>query len=260
MKATTSSSLGVCLLLLALAAAAPRALASGNANWGTGVELTAPANAAEDPEVFIRRVSCASAGNCMVAGSYEEEPEPEKYREQGMLLSETGGAWQPAVRAAMPAGAASGPRPEFEALSCPSAGNCSAVGNYRDSAEEEQGFLLSESAGVWGTGVEVSLPANASVHPGPSVRLNRLSCHSAGNCTAAASYADIAGNSRGFLVSDTAGTWSAARHVADFARERGVEPGRHYAHRRRLLHLGGELHCGRLLHRQLWTGTGHAIE
>jgi hypothetical protein len=209
MKATIPSALVACLLLLALAARPPGAWASQNANWGKGVELTAPASAAEDPEVFMRHVSCATAGNCTAAGSYEEEPEPEKYRNQGELLSETGGTWQPAVRATMPAGAASSPRPEFGALSCPSAEDCSAVGDYRDSAENEQGFLLSESAGVWKTGVEVSLPANASVHPGPSVRLNRLSCPSAGNCTAAGSYSDIAGNLRWFLVSETAGTWSA---------------------------------------------------
>ena len=198
----------VACVLPALAVAPPGARASRNVNWGTGVELTAPANAALDPEVFLRRVSCASTGNCTAAGSYLIEPEPEKYEDQGMVRSETGGTWEPAVEATMPAGAAPSPRPEFGALSCPSAGNCAAIGYYRDSTENEQGFLLSESAGVWGTGVEVSLPANAS--SGPSVRLNQLSCPSAGNCTAVGNYADIAGNGRGFLVSETAGTWSAA--------------------------------------------------
>ncbi len=210
MQATIFSALAASMLLLALVVAPPGAWASGNANWGTGVELTAPAGAAEDPEVYLREVSCPAAGNCTAVGSYTAEPEPEQYRAQGELLSETGGAWEPAVEATMPAGAASSPGPEFGALSCPSAGSCSAVGDYRDGAEKEQGLLLSESAGVWGTGVEVSLPANASSEPGPSVRLNRLSCPSAGNCTAVGTYADISGNSRGFLVSETAGTWSAA--------------------------------------------------
>ena len=202
------------LLLLALAAAPPGARASGNANWGTGVELTAPANAAEDPEVFLRKVSCPAAGNCTAVGSYDIPPEhkEEPPREQGELLSETGGSWEPAAEAIMPAGAAVDPKVEFGALSCPSAGNCSAVGEYRENAEHEpeQGFLLSESAGVWGTGVEVSLPANASSEPGPNVRLNRLSCPSAGNCTAVGKYLDVSGNWRGFLVGETAGTWSGA--------------------------------------------------
>ncbi len=213
-KATISSALAACVLLLALAVAPPGARASGNANWGTGVELTAPAGAAEDPEAVLREVSCPSAGNCTAVGSYALPPEHEEEppRDQGELLNETGGSWEPAVEATMPANAASNPQPEFGALSCPSVGNCSAVGDYRENAkhEPEQGLLLSKSAGVWGTGVEVSLPANASVEPGPSVRLNRLSCPSAGNCTAVGTYADISGNLRGFLVSETAGTWSAA--------------------------------------------------
>lgn len=207
----TSSWLVACVLL-AFAVAPPGARASQDANWGTGIELTAPANAALYPEVFLRKVSCPSTGNCTAAGSYLIEPEPEKYEEQGMLRSETDGTWEPAVEATMPAGAASSSRPEFGALSCPSVGNCAAIGYYRDSAENEQGFLLSESAGVWGTGVEVSLPANVS-KPGPSVRLDQLSCPSAGNCTAVGNYADISGNSQGFLVSETAGTWSAASMV-----------------------------------------------
>ena len=212
MKATIFSMLAAWVLLLALAAAPPRALASENANWGTGVELTAPANAAEDPEVFMRQVSCASAGNCTAAGSYDEEPEPETYQDQGMLLSEADGRWEPAVRASMPAGAASSPRPEFGALSCPSAGDCSAVGEYRDGADNEQGFLLSESAGVWGTGVEVSLPAN--VGPKPQVVLNRLSCLSVGNCIAVGNYTEPSRKGwQGFLVSETAGTWSTAAMV-----------------------------------------------
>ncbi len=209
MKATISSALVACVLLLVLIAMPSGALASQGANWGTGVELTAPANAAEDPEVFMRQVSCASAGNCTAAGSYDEEPEPEKYQDQGMLLSEADGSWEPAVRARMPAGAASSPRPEFGALSCPSAGDCSAVGEYRDGADNEQGFLLNESAGVWGTGVEVSLPAN--VGPAPQVVLNRLSCPSAGNCTAVGNYTEPSRRGwQGFLVSEAAGTWSTA--------------------------------------------------
>ncbi len=213
MKATISSSLVACILLLVLAAAPPRTLASENANWGTGVELTAPANAAEDPEVFMRKVSCPSAGNCTAVGSYTAEPEPKQYQDQGELLTETDGTWEPAAEATMPAGAASNPRVEFTALSCPSVGNCTAVGDYLDSAGDEQGFLLNESAGTWGTGVEVPPPANAASKP--EVLLVQLSCPSAGNCAVVGDYRYKIGNGQGsheegFLLSETAGTWGAA--------------------------------------------------
>jgi hypothetical protein len=214
MKATISSTLVGCLLLLALAAATPRALASENANWGTGVELAPPANAAEDPEASLWHLSCPSAGNCTAVGSYDMPPEhkEEPPREQGELLSETDGRWEPAVEARMPANAAPDPLVERfgdGALSCPSEGNCTAVGQYTDSAGHEQGFLLNETAGTWGTAVEAPLPAN--VGPKPQVVLDRLSCPSAGNCTAVGNYTEPSRNGwQGFLVSETAGTWSAA--------------------------------------------------
>ena len=214
MKATISSTLVVCVLLLALAAEPPRALASENANWGTGVELAAPANAAEDPEARLWHLSCSSAGNCTAVGSYDMPPEhkEEEPREQGELLSETGGRWEPAVEARMPANTGSNPDVERfggGALSCPSVGNCTAVGQYRDSAGHEQGFLLSETAGTWGTAVEAPLPAN--VGPAPQVALHLLSCPSAGNCTAVGNFTEPSRNGwQGFLVSETAGTWSAA--------------------------------------------------
>jgi hypothetical protein len=220
MKATICSALVACVLLLALvvlAAAPPHALASGNANWATGVELAAPANAAEDPGASLWHVSCPSAGNCAAVGSYQMPPEHEEEppREQGELLSETNGKWEPAVEARMPANAAPDPLVERfgdGALACPSVGNCTAVGQYRDSAEHEQGFLLNETAGAWGTAVEAPLPAN--VGPKPQVVLNRLSCPSAGNCTAVGDYTEPERKGwEGFLVSETAGTWSTTATV-----------------------------------------------
>jgi hypothetical protein len=211
MKSTISSALVACVML-ALAIASPSALASQNANWGTGVEVTPPTNVAPDPDARLWKVSCPSRGNCTAMGSYTDNSHPEQ--EEGMLLSETGGTWESAVEANMPANAASDPEVERfggGALSCPSAGDCTAVGEYRDSAGHQQGFLLSETAGTWGTGVEASLPANAG--PEPQVGLNQLSCPSAGNCTAAGNYIDPSSNWRGFLVSETAGTWSAASTV-----------------------------------------------
>ena len=217
MKATIFSMLAAWVLLLALAAAPPRVLASENANWGTGVELAAPANAAEDPEARLWHLSCPSAGNCTAIGSYDMPPEhkEEEPREQGELLSETDGRWEPAVEAKMPANTGSNPDVERfggGALSCPSVGNCTAVGQYRDSAGHEQGFLLNETAGIWGTAVEAPLPAN--VGPAPQVALHLLSCPSAGNCTAVGNYTEPSRNGwQGFVVSETAGTWSAAAIV-----------------------------------------------
>jgi hypothetical protein len=89
-------------------------------------------------------------------------------------------------------------------------GDCAAVGNYDDSSGHAQGLLLNESSGrwapgVWGTGVEAALPANAGSNP--KVHLNSVSCTSAGNCAAVGTYVDSSGDRQGLLPSESAGRW-----------------------------------------------------
>ena len=92
----------------------------------------------------------------------------------------------------------------LSAVSCPSAGNCSAVGTYADNTGSTQGLLLTETAGSWATGAEAGLPADAGSNP--YVGLNSVSCASAGNCTAVGFYQDSSRNSQGLLVTQTSPT------------------------------------------------------
>ena len=56
---------------------------------GTGFEATLPANADSTTQADLGSVSCASAGNCTAVGGYEDS----SGNRQGLLLSETAGAW-----------------------------------------------------------------------------------------------------------------------------------------------------------------------
>jgi hypothetical protein len=179
-------------------------LSATSGTWGTGVEVTPPAGAAANPQIGFAALSCPSAGNCTVIGRYIDN----SGHLQHFALSETSGTWGTAVEVALPANTASAPEVAFSALSCPSAGNCTAVGKYTESSEHEQGLILSEHSGTWDTAVEATMPANVSSGPGVSMR--GLSCPSAGNCTAVGEYNDSAGNNEGFLLTETSGTWDAA--------------------------------------------------
>ncbi len=231
----------VCLPLLALAAAPPGALASDNANWETGVQAPLPANAASSPQVSLRSVSCASPGNCGAVGEYTDSSDEVK----GLLLSEvagvwgvvelgsgvpsnaiscpsagdcttvggnkvlseTGGVWGSAAEVTPPANAASIGHLSY--VSCSSAGNCTAAGGYKDSSGHYEGLLATETSGVWGTGVEASLPANAE--PETSAYIEGLSCASPGNCAAVGEYRDGAvSEPEIFLLTETSGTWGTA--------------------------------------------------
>jgi hypothetical protein len=53
----------------------------------------------------------------------------------------------------------------ISAMTCPSGGNCTAVGSYTDGVDHGQGLLLKEAHGVWAAGMEAPLPANAGPNP-----------------------------------------------------------------------------------------------
>ncbi len=112
-------------------------------------------------------------------------------RGKGLLLTETAGSWEPAVEVPLPADA-EGPDAlnavQPPVVSCPSAGNCSAVASYFDSSFGLRGLLLSETAGSWTPGVESQVGGF----------LNAVSCASPGNCGA------LVG---GVLLSETGGSW-----------------------------------------------------
>ena len=176
--------------------------------WQTGTEATLPAGAATDPSVQLVAVSCASTGNCSAVGTYSDSAG----NKQGLLLTESSGTWGTAIKAALPAGAGANPQVLLQSLSCSTAGNCAAAGTYSDSAGNKQGLLLTESTGVWATGVKAALPANAAA--APNVALTSISCASAGNCAAVGSYNDSSGATRGLLLSETSGVWATGTSAA----------------------------------------------
>ncbi len=187
-----------CGLLLAVAWSPAASMASGWSSTGA----TLPANAAANGFVSLGQVSCASAGDCGAVGTYVDSSN----RQDGLLVSETAGIWQPAVEAGLPAGAWGHPFTTVASVSCPATGSCSAVGEYADGSNHMQGLLLTESSGVWQSpGAMATLPANAAADP--NVSLSSVSCVASGECAAVGAYRDSGGNVRGLLLTETSGVW-----------------------------------------------------
>jgi hypothetical protein len=144
-------------------------------------------------------VSCASTGNCSAVGDYGNYP-----YQRGLLLDEVSGSWAAGVEASPPDDAAANPLVSLDSVSCPSPGNCGAVGHYSDGAGSTQGLLLDEVSGVWEAGIEVMPPGDAATNPW--VSLNSISCASAGNCSAVGHYTMSSGQS-GLVDDEVSGTW-----------------------------------------------------
>ena len=168
----------------------------------------------------IKSVSCASAGNCSAGGLYRDNF-PHANENQAFVVSEVNGTWQQAEE--VPGAAALNHVPrllggtEINSVSCASAGNCSAGGDYTDSSSLQQAFVVSEVNGTWqqaeevpGTATLNNLPPNSNLG---GAQVNSVSCASAGNCSAGGDYTDSSSLQQAFVVSEVNGTWQQAEEV-----------------------------------------------
>lgn len=121
----------------------------------------------------------------------------------------------------IPAAASKGSA-EVEAISCPSAGNCTAGGWYLDSAFHTQAFVVTEKNGSWRNAVE--LPGSAALNTGKDAQVESISCPSAGNCGATGAYTrDVSGQRLPlpFLATEKNGTWGKPQAVKGTPAEGG---------------------------------------
>ena len=94
----------------------------------------------------------------------------------------------------------------LNSVSCGSAGNCGAGGQYRGSSGNYQAFVVSQVHGAWGTAIEV--PGTAALNRGGDAEIFSVSCASAGNCSAGGGYTDSSGHGQAFVVNEVNGTLS----------------------------------------------------
>ena len=112
-----------------------------NGRWGTALAVSKGA-ASE-----VSSVSCALAGKCEAGGTYDDSAGRHMF-----MVSEQNGHLGTAVELPSPNPAAGG---TVTTLSCGSAGNCAAGGNFLGSEQRFYGFVASERNGTWGTSIEM---------------------------------------------------------------------------------------------------------
>jgi hypothetical protein len=147
--------------------------------------------------LHLASLSCTSTTDCTAVGSYTDAS-----GEQGLVVTEASGVWRPASRALPPAGASG---TSLASVSCPSVGNCTAVGSYTGTRAVQTGVVVIESAGRWARGRPAAEPARAS-----RTSLSSVSCASVGSCTAVGHYQDASGAQQGLVLTKLTGNWSAS--------------------------------------------------
>ena len=199
----------------------PMIITQSGGVWGQAVEAGLPTNSATAPggqTAFLFGVYCASVGNCLAAGGYTDSTG----NEQPLVVSETDGVWARGIALNLPANATTAPGTQFAFLNtvtCPSPGNCAITGGYSTTSGslDYGAAVFSQRHGVWGRGVQIALPANATTAASgptnPAAGLNTmgaLNCFSAGNCVGGGQYTDTNFNSQPMISTEINGAWSQA--------------------------------------------------
>jgi hypothetical protein len=180
---------------------------------GTWTATAAPVTGLNPPAgnlgVHLTKVSCAAAGSCVAIGNYDTGT-----AFQTVIETLSGGTW---TASTAPAPAADNDV-QLQALSCPSAGSCVAVGSYTDTSNSIHGLIDTLSGGTW---TATAMPVSGLNPPAASnVVLRFVSCPVAGSCAAAGFYTDTSGHRQGLLASLADGTWTAVT-----APTSGLNPG-----------------------------------
>jgi hypothetical protein len=181
-----------------------------NGTWLKPESLTPPKGAASDPGITLYQVSCAAAGSCVAAGSYDTETST-----LPLLSEERSGHWGLGRTVTLPVNAlVKGQDADIRAVSCKRSTTCSAIGTYQDNnpvGSRSEGFVVDEVDGMWRRAVEIKLPRS---NFDPFVSLNQLSCSSIGNCVAIGSFIDANDVTQALVVQEVNGAWRAGKAIA----------------------------------------------
>lgn len=157
----------------------------------------------------IENLSCPSAGNCTVGGSYSTG----SIFALPFVATQKGGHWGKARALPGVEALGQGPIADLTSVSCPTVGNCSAVGDYTVNLNNftELAFVVSEKNGRWGEAQ--TLPGAKALSKHGELGPEALSCGAPGDCAVGGLYFVANGLAAPFVATQQNGTWSKAERL-----------------------------------------------
>jgi hypothetical protein len=189
-------------LLMSDAASANTSVPGWAAAQGpTPAGSTSPASPSES---YLSGESCVSAAFCGAIGGYQDSSTDD----HGYLDVLTRGQWT-SVLAPLPSDAdTSNPDPSFEAISCPSDGDCIAVGSYLGTSGHTKNLIETLVNGQWKP-QSTALPSLGASDPAAGSKLTALWCNTDDSCVATGYYT-YSSNTHGLIDTLSGGHWLAA--------------------------------------------------
>jgi hypothetical protein len=147
-----------------------------NGTWAAAHEVAGNLNS--NGLASVDSMSCASPGNCSAGGDYDYD------YNFGFVVSEKNGVWGQAIN--VPGlGALAFRFSDVLSVSCASAGNCAAGGDY-ETPGGSQGFVAIQKNGVWGKATTVR--GLGALKKGRFAGVESVSCATAASCAAGGNY------------------------------------------------------------------------
>ncbi len=180
----------------------PFLLEERNGVWGSVEAVPGVAALTRSPDVGLTSLSCGAPGDCAAGGIYGDAVG----QLQAFIVNEVGGVWGSATQLFATQTLGSGLTNSLDGIACPSAGECTAIGDYADVQGVSQPFVVDETNHQWSPAVEI--PGVQSLNNSGGATLASISCSAVGGCSAGGYYTDANTNTQAFLVNDTNGSWS----------------------------------------------------
>ena len=166
--------------------------------------------------VAVSALSCPSAGNCALAGSYTAGALPAVPSTQLFVASERDGTWQKAEPVPGYGKLDTGGQPRIVSMSCGAPGDCALVGLYalKSTSVDDiwwDPFLATETDGTWSAAREVPGYAALAAYVPEYLLDYSVSCAGPGDCALIGNYYNAADQQQAFVLDQVRGSWGTAR-------------------------------------------------
>jgi len=151
----------------------------------------------------LSSVACTAVTACAAVGYFVTT----SGRREPLIVNDAAGALT-ALRAPLPAGAASNPRAELQAVSCGGSTGCVALGAYENAKGDHLGVVDTALGEKW-FAAETPSPSGAEA-ASPSPEIYGVSCRYVTSCLAVGQYKDSFGRKQGLALLEQSGNWSAS--------------------------------------------------
>ena len=156
----------------------------------------------------VRTMACGAVGECVAGGDYRNVPQ----YTPAFVVTMTRGVWGQAEAVVVAAGMESpAPRAAVRSVTCASAGECIAGGQFMDTNNDNPAFVMTMSNGEWGEAEPLLYTVTENLNSNASV--DSVACAAIGECTAGGKFTDILGGQSAFVMTMVGGEWGEAEPV-----------------------------------------------